>query len=103
MCDMGRTHTLLARKANRSPAWAHITIPDDVQVMDFLDKCLEAGRLVLEKKIVSLRAAASASLNLEPEKVDAAFARNCTDLRVAGVCECAFCAREVCDNRAPPR
>ncbi len=37
-------------------------IQDDVQVQDFLDRCQEAGRQVLEKKIVALRSPVFVSL-----------------------------------------
>ncbi len=41
-----------------------VIIPDDVKVQDFLDRCQEAGRHVLEEKIAKLRSQAAASLKL---------------------------------------
>ena len=38
-------------------------------MQDFLDWCQEAGRQVLEKKIVALRSAAAASLGLDTDQV----------------------------------
>jgi hypothetical protein len=48
-----KTQVLHARGAPANNARAHVVIPDDVQVQDFLDRCQEAGRQVLEKKIVA--------------------------------------------------
>ncbi len=63
--NMVKTQVLRARGAPASKAWAHVVIPDDVQVQDFLDRCQEAGRQVLEKQIVAIRSAAAASLDLD--------------------------------------
>ena len=70
------------RKGLANNARAHVIIPDDVQVQDFLDRCQEAGRQVLEKKIVALRTAGAGSLDLDTAQVDAVFASNCTDARI---------------------
>jgi len=72
-----KTQVLHARGAPASNAWAHVVIPDDVQVQDFLDRCQEAGRQELEKKIVALRTAGAGSLDLDTAQVDAVFASNC--------------------------
>ena len=56
-----------------------VIFPDDVQVQDFLDRCQEAGRHVLEEKIAKLRSQAAASLELDIAKVDAVFASNRID------------------------
>jgi hypothetical protein len=37
--DVVRTHVLLARTAPATKAWAHVTIPNEVQVQDFLRRC----------------------------------------------------------------
>ena len=71
-----KTQVLHAHGAPASNAWAHVVIPDDVQVQDFLDRCQEAGRQELEKKIVALRTAGAGSLDLDTAQVDAVFASN---------------------------
>jgi hypothetical protein len=70
------------RKGLANNARAHVIIPDDVQVQDFLDRCQEAGRQVLEKKIAALRTAGAGSLDLDTDQVDAVFASNCIDTRI---------------------
>lgn len=75
------TEVLLARDVPASRAHAHVIIPDEGQVRDFLDRCQEAGRQVLEK-IASIRTAAAVSLDIEHAEVDIVFAANCTDERI---------------------
>ena len=64
-------------------------------MQDFLDWCQEAGRQVLEKKIVALRSAAAASLGLDTDQVDEVFARNCTDARIKTLQETARLANQL--------
>jgi hypothetical protein len=77
-----KIQVLHARGAPANNARAHVIIPDDVQVQDFLDRCQEAGRQVLEKKIAALRTAGAGSLDLDTAQVDAVFASNCIDARI---------------------
>ncbi len=57
-------------------------------MQDFLDRCQEAGRQVLEKKIVALRSAAAASLGLDTAQVD-------TDARIKTLQETARLANQL--------
>ena len=82
MRDIVKTQVLLARQAAASTAHTRVTIPDDAHVRDFLDRCQEAGRQVLEEKIVALRTAGAGSLDLDTAQVDAVFASNCIDARI---------------------
>ena len=61
---------------------AHVYVPDDQQVDEFLRACREAARSEAEKRVSGQRVAAASSLGLDEHEIDKTFAANCTDARV---------------------